>query len=77
MDTKNEKPDGNSGAGAGKPQEANADAKNTKMDINRYLQKANHGKSIADMLRVLFKGQMATETEWADKVNEVVNRRAV
>jgi hypothetical protein len=77
MDTKNDKPDGNSGTGAGKPQETNADAKNTKMDINRYLQKANHGKSISGMLRVLFKGQMATETEWTAKVNEVINRRAV
>jgi hypothetical protein len=40
------------------------DAVNSKIDINRYLKKENYGKSIADMLRMLFNGQMATETEW-------------
>jgi hypothetical protein len=74
MDTRNEDPAKNTAAGN---TEAKADTKNLKLDINRYLQKADHGKSIGDMLRVLFKGQMATETEWAAKVNEVINRRAV
>jgi hypothetical protein len=53
------------------------DAGNVKTDINRYLQKKDYGKSIADMLRVLFKGQMKTETEWAEQVKTVINRRAV
>jgi hypothetical protein len=74
MDTKNEDSAKNTGAGN---TAAKTDAKNQKMDINRYLQKADHGKSIADMLRVLFKGKMATETEWAAKVKEVINRKAV
>jgi hypothetical protein len=69
MDTKNED--------AAKNTAAKADTQNQKMDINRYLLKADQGKSIADMLRVLFKGQMATETEWAAKVKAVITRRAV
>jgi hypothetical protein len=77
MDTKNEDAAKNTGA---ENTAARADTKNqkvdTKMDINRYLLKADHGKSIADMLRVLFKGQMATETEWAAKVQAVITRRA-
>jgi hypothetical protein len=59
-----------------KNEEATDDTRNSKMDINRYLQKADHGKSIAGMLRVLFKGQMATETEWAAKVKAVIERKA-
>lgn len=47
-----------------------------KMDINRYLKKANYGKSIADMLRVLFKGKLATETEWEKMAQAVINRKA-
>jgi hypothetical protein len=74
MDTKNEDSARNTGSGNPVPK---ADTQNSRIDINRYLQKADHGKSIADMLRVLFKGQMATETEWAARVNEVINRKAV
>jgi hypothetical protein len=76
MDTKNEDDAKNAGNGNPNPN-PKADAQKSKMDINRYLQKAKYGKSIADMLRVLFKGKMATETEWAAKVNEVINRKAV
>jgi hypothetical protein len=74
MDTKNEDSAKNAGTGNPAPK---ADTQNSKTDINRYLQKAGHGKSIADMLRVLFKGKMATETEWAAEVNKVINRKAV
>jgi hypothetical protein len=53
---------------------ANAEAP---IDINRYLQKAQYEKSVADMFRVLYRGKLMTETEWAGKANEVLNRRIV
>jgi hypothetical protein len=47
-----------------------------KMDINRYLEKSKLNKSLANLLRVIFKGQMATEVEWETKTKEALNRRA-
>jgi hypothetical protein len=47
-----------------------------KMDINRYLGKSTISKSRANLLRVIFKGQMATEAEWDAKTKEALNRRA-
>jgi hypothetical protein len=47
-----------------------------KMDINRYLHKKDYGKSISDMLRVLFKGQLATEPEWDEQTQAVIIRKA-
>jgi hypothetical protein len=47
-----------------------------KMDINRYLHKKDYGKSISNMLRVLFKGQLATETEWDEQAQAVITRKA-
>lgn len=46
-----------------------------KMDINRYLQQRDYGKSISAMLRVLFKGQLATEPEWDEKTQRVMNHK--
>ena len=47
-----------------------------KMDINRYLEKSKISKSLTNLLRVIFKGQMATEAEWETKTKEALNRRA-
>jgi hypothetical protein len=47
-----------------------------KMDINRYLGKSKIGTSLANLLRVIFKGQMATEAEWDAKTREALNRGA-
>ena len=47
-----------------------------KMDINRYLGKSKISKSLANLLRVMFKGQLATEAEWEAKANEALNGRA-
>lgn len=45
------------------------------MDIGRYLAKNTKGKSIDDMLKVLHRGKIKTEAEWAVEVDSVINRR--
>lgn len=55
------------------------------VDINRYLKlhsdtesnEKRFGRSISDMLRVFFKGQIMSEDEWNQKIQELINRRAV
>jgi hypothetical protein len=54
----------------------NMETNPVKMDINQYLTKSKIGKSLANLLRVIFKDQMATEAEWDAKTEEALNRRA-
>jgi hypothetical protein len=49
--------------------------KQVTMDINRYLERSGMRKSLADLLRVIFKGQFATEAEWDRKSKEALSRR--
>lgn len=44
------------------------------MDIQRYLAKKPNSRSIEDMLKVLFRGQIKTETEWDVVVNNILVR---
>lgn len=44
------------------------------MDIQRYLAKKPNSRSIEDMLKVLFRGQIKTETEWDMAVNNILVR---
>jgi hypothetical protein len=62
----------------GKTPEKERETSPVKMDINRYLGlgKVAISKSLANLLRVMFKGQMATEAEWESKTQEALNRGA-
>jgi hypothetical protein len=45
------------------------------IDIQKYLAKNPNAKSIDDMLKVLFRGQMKTETEWSKAIKEMLSRK--